>query len=59
MYPECVVLVNQYSGLPTVFLDEAAARTWLARAGNAQVADSFAEVADKAGYNAYYCDMYE
>ena len=59
MYPECVVLVSQHSGLPSVFLDEAAARTWLTRAGNAWVADSFEEFADKAGYNSYYCNMHD
>ena len=57
MYPECVVLVNQHNGLPSVFLDEAAARVWLTRAGNSWPADTFEEFADKAGYNAYYCNM--
>ena len=59
MYPECVVLVSQHNGLPNVFLDEAAARTWLTRAGNTWVADSFEEFADKAGYNSDYCNMYD
>ena len=58
MYPECVVLVSQHSGLPSVFLDEAAARTWLTRTGNTWVSDTFEEFADKAGYNAYYCNMH-
>lgn len=58
MYPEYVVLVNQHSGIPSVFLDVAAARTWLTRAGNTWVADSFEEFSDKAGYNAYYCNIY-
>ena len=59
MYPECVVLVNQCSHLPHVFLDEAAARTYLTRAGNTWVSDSFEEFADKAGYNVYYCNIVE
>lgn len=59
MWPEVVVLVHQHSGLPCVFLDEATARTYLTRAGNTWVADTFEEFADKAGYNAYYCDMYD
>ena len=58
MYPECVVLVNQRNGLPSVFLDEAAARTWLTRGGNQCVSDTFEEFADKVGYDTYYCDMY-
>nr|DAS20658.1 MAG TPA: hypothetical protein [Caudoviricetes sp.] len=28
-----MVLVNQHNGLPSVFLDEAAARVWLTHAG--------------------------
>lgn len=59
VYPECVVLINQHSHLPMVFLDEAAARTYLTRAGNTWVADTFEEFADKAGYNAYYCNMHD
>lgn len=59
MYPSGIVLVSQYSGLPGgVFLDEAAARTWLTRAGNTWVADTFEEFADCAGYDVYYCDIY-
>ena len=59
VYPECVVLINQHNGLPSVFLDEAAARTYITRAGNAPCADTFEEFTDKAGYDAYYCSMHD
>ena len=59
MYAECVVLINQRSHLPMVFLDKAAARTYLTRAGNTWVADTFEEFADNAGYHTYYCNLYD
>lgn len=58
VYPECVVLINQHGGPPSVFLDVAAARTYITRAGNTPCADTFEEFANKAGYDAYYCNMY-
>ena len=58
MYPECIVLVSDHSHTPKVFLDEAAARTYLTRVGHVKCADTFDEFASNAGYTAYYCNMY-